>query len=488
MWPLLPLLIACPADPPAGDRRPPDTGTPPPSCPVATVEVSPGLLPTQRAFAVELDVPAPIALLCVDDADPAEAHLLESPAATSHELRLSGLAYDTAYTCEISPLCGEPEEVAFRTDPVTEGVPTLQVDVDPVLGMTGAYTLMPFMADTCNGPGVVVGIWDADGRPRWGWLLPPGLQLDVEALLDPDGRTIVWGGGGDPAGGARILDLWAGELYATSFPEDPDFSHDAKRLPDGRLLTLEWRDNSGAGEDWLGFAVRVHDPLTGRIDLDFSSQALVDAGVLRTAGGFLDQDPYHANAVELDGDELVVGMCFDRSILAVDPATAEVRWRFGAGQGWTVQDDDGVLLGEDALPQCTHGFEVAGTRLLLYDNGRDRGASQVVEWDLDVDALVATRRWAWTEPGWFSEIWGDVDALGNERVLVTQANRCTSPVPTQIVEVDRATGAVASRITFPARAGTYRSERYDGCELFANARFCPAVAERRAALDAFFTR
>jgi hypothetical protein len=184
----------------------------------------------------------------------------------------------------------------------------------------------------------------------------------------------------------------------------------------------------------------------------------------------------------------VVSLCFDRTILAVDPATSEVRWRFGPGLGWTLSDAQGLPLDEAALPQCQHGIEVDGHRLLLYDNGRDRGESQAVEWLLDPATLTATRTWQWTEPGWFVDIWGDVDELGSERVLVTEANRCGSGLASSIVEVDRATGAVASRLVLPVGSGTYRAERYDGCDLFANTRWCSALAERRAALDAFFTQ
>ena len=49
-----------------------------------------------------------------------------------------------------------------------------------------------------------------------------------------------------------------------------------------------------------------------------------------------------------------------------------------------------------------------------------------------------------------------------------------------MLEVDRATGAVASRTTLPD--GGYRAERYDGCALFDSVRACPALAARDAAL------
>ena len=117
-----------------------------------------------------------------------------------------------------------------------------------------------------------------------------------------------------------------------------------------------------------------------------------------------------------------------------------------------------------------------------------RGGGRAV----DADAKVVTVDWMWSEPGWQEDTLGDIDDLGNGRVLITEAHPdCWSPqngLNSNIVEVDQATGEVASRLTFPnADHTTYRAERYDGCTLFASTTHCPDLAARAAALDSVLT-
>jgi hypothetical protein len=59
--------------------------------------------------------------------------------------------------------------------------------------------------------------------------------------------------------------------------------------------------------------------------------------------------------------------------------------------------------------------------------------------------------------------------------------------PTQIVEVDKATGGVAWRLTLPRlNDSSYRAERIPSCTLFQNAKYCDATAERLAELAPLF--
>ena len=90
---------------------------------------------------------------------------------------------------------------------------------------------------------------------------------------------------------------------------------------------------------------------------------------------------------------------------------------------------------------------------------------------------TAQRLWLWTESGWYEPYFGDVDPLPGDRALIMKA---TMFGPSEIVEVDRATGSVASRLTFADGGFAYRADRYDGCALFDSVRHCPALAERHA--------
>ncbi|MEQ1571371.1 MAG: hypothetical protein ABMA64_37430, partial [Myxococcota bacterium] len=281
-------------------------------------------------------------------------------------------------------------------------------------------------------------------------------------------------------GRLRIVDVWEGERYAWAPRgwEQVVFHHDGKRVADGRSMTLELRENVAGAVTFDGFGLRLHDPATGEVSFDYDSQGLVDAGVL-PPGTETKRDPWHANWMDWQdgpaGPEVYVSLCFSRQILAIGEPRGDLRWQLGAGLGWTVVDADGAALGDEALPQCQHGLEVEGDRLLVYDNAQDRDGSSVSEWRIDPATRTATRLWLWEEPGWQLDYLGDVDALPGGRVLVTQA---TTFGPAQIVEVDRASGRVASRLSFDDRGYTYRAERIDGCDLFTSVSACPSTRER----------
>jgi hypothetical protein len=357
--------------------------------------------------------------------------------------------------------------------------------------MTGYWTLLPYEdGGGCGGISYLL-LYDGDGVPRWWYRMPAGLFVDVEALYHPEDGAIVWGGGGDRDGAARIVDLWEGDRYVSpSWPRSL-YHHDAKRLRDGRLLTLEATTDASGSAVWSGFAIRAHDPTSGVVSLELASQRYVDEGWLRRGGTWWgDFDPYHANWIEhlddpVGGDVVYVSLCNDRSIMSLDAATGDVRWKLEDGAGWTMLDPTGAPAPAwFAAPQCQHGLEVLERDLfLVYDNGQDRAFSQVTQLRVDAEAKTATVEWQWTEPGWKESTLGDVDDLGNGRVLVTQAHpECWSDSPgdrSAIVEVDRATGLVASRLEFPDPGHvTYRAERYDGCALFGNLTACPELLPR----------
>lgn len=458
------------------------------------VTAAEGPLATALSLSVEVGAPATVAALCTSDEDPHEEHLVESGAsARRHELRFVGLLPDTTYTCHVAatcPMSSAPVEITHTTGVPSVRFPVLEVEVDPALGMTGSWTLAAWQ-DTTLRPLYLV-IWGPDGRPRWWWQLPAGLELDVEALLDPEktawgGRQLLWGGGDRPTGAPTVVDLWEGATYVADLPRwkgrDNRYSHDTKRLPDGRILSLQVLENE-ARDRFDGFGVRIHDPETGHVDFEYDSQRLVDDGVLDRGIG---PDPFHANWVgwydTANGPRLYVSLFANQRILAIDGGSGEFLWEFGPRLGWEVVNAAGDPLPEEALPQGQHGLEVDGDELLVYDNGVDRFESRAERWRLDPVARTAQRLWVWTEPGFFEQFLGDVDDLGHGRVLVTQATLGNSNSPTAFVEVDTATNDVASRLTMPARSDvSYRGERYGGCELFDHVGECPRLADRREAL------
>jgi len=490
-----------PADPlPSDPTLPPPTETDEPPPPVGDCGPQDGLEvlsleaigwhpDTMVELEVTLSSPATVAGACVADDEPDQIFFAESTdQAEVHTLRLSGLLANKSYTCAAAPTC--PTQLApaavttYQTSAPPSDLRQFTVVVDPVLGMTGAWTLAPY-AETDFASDTWIAIWGPDGRVRWWTELPQGPGIWIEARYHTEDDTIVWGGGFDPQGRIRVLDMWDGELYAWAPDgwQDTVFHHDGKRIADGRLMTLEIRENSVGNNDWDGFGIRVHDPDTGVVDFEFNSQKLVDEGILEEGGGgFGGNDPYHANWMEWHesaaGPQVYVSLCFSEQILAIDATTGELDWLLGEGMGWTVLDAAGDVISPNALPDCQHGIEVIGdNHLLVYDNGQFQPNSAAEEWIIDPDAMTAQLIWSWTEPGWSEWYLGDIDDLGNDRVLLTEA-------PGPVVEVDRATGQVASRMTFNNGGSTYRAERYDGCDFFTSVKECEDLAVRYAEVEA----
>jgi hypothetical protein len=61
------------------------------------------------------------------------------------------------------------------------------------------------------------------------------------------------------------------------------------------------------------------------------------------------------------------------------------------------------------------------------------------------------------------------------------------PSPWRRANVSSPPGQAASRIRFDdVRDATYRAERLDGCDVFANAKYCDPIADRVAELAVAF--
>jgi Arylsulfotransferase (ASST) len=435
---------------------------------------------------------AAVAVRCTSATDPTDVHLLEDTGGTVHSFQLGGLLLEDHYDCLAAATCPQaasgPLEFSIDTEAGPAEVGPVDIQTDPLLGMTGAYTL--FNLEPCGGDFDWLHIVDPKGRTRWWHAMQKWPNMGLEVRHQGSG-LIVWGGGDSNLGRPRQVDLFAGEIYDSAEVltdwASTVFTHDGKQLEDGRILTLETQPNTFGGSGFTGFAVRLFDPLTGLMSWEYDSQTAVDAGEL--SAGTAVGDVFHANwadvVVENGVDKLYVSLCFSFQVLKIDPVAGTIEWIFGPNDGdFALQDPAGVPLPDDDLPQCQHGLEVDGDKILMYDNGWFRYESRVTEYQLDTTTMTATRLWTWTD-GWYLCCMGDIDYLDNGRVLLTKARYgCGSS--TEILEIDPVTGEVPSLVTMrPSDAG-YRAERLDGCELFANTAFCPELAARAAELDAVF--
>lgn len=448
-----------------------------------------------KATAVDFDVlvssVADVAVACTADDDPLETHLVEGSDLSEGSLRLHGLRADSLYHCAATTTCpvaaGPAHRFDLRTDPLPADVPATSVERDPSIPLAGgAYTIFNHQLFCSEGANNQLVIVDPEGRVRWYHPLPEGLDAGVEALPGPDG-TIVWGGGGTSDGAPAVLTLDGDTIERVAYEgsEEELFHHDGKRLADGRYLTLSMESNSADGVSWLGFGIGRYDPNLGELDWAWNSQAAADQGALPSG----QDDPWHANWVDmavLDGrDTALVSLCNLSQIAAVDVATNQVDWTWGAGGDFTLTDPTGQTLPDTEWPQCIHGPEVSDGRILVLDNGRFRQESRVARYLVDRANRRAVLEWTWTD-GWYQGHLGDVDELPGGHVLVDQASfECFGDDPedrSRIVEVDY-DGNVLWRLQLDDQGATsYRAHRVPSCGFFSDARYCPDVASRLAEL------
>ena len=330
---------------------------------------------------------------------------------------------------------------------------------------------------------------DLEGRVRWYYLVHP-LSESTKSFFDAsyldDGRVLFGGGNTMPPTivniGAEIE--WQGPDPAS----DGAYDHHVEMLDNGQVLALASVHHRRAGQTWKGFEVLEIDPADNSFVWQFHSQAALDAG-------FIEQpeegtsDPWHANAVAWVDDSLGASLWIslrdENALLRVDRDTGEPTMLLGLRQGYNLYDADGQGAISTDWFAGQHAPEFEAPRLLMYDNGYGNGQrswSRALDLEIDHENKDAWVRWEYLEDDWHERQGGDVDRLPNGNVLITMGNSYGSDTGhtvddvTSIVEVvpeGTLGGDVVWRLQFTDVAdGVYRSQRIDGCDMFANARYC----------------
>ncbi len=366
-----------------------------------------------------------------------------------------GFLADTRYSCEVTARTGDRSVTAttsFRTGPPAVGTPELTVEG----AAWGGLTLLNTWRAGGGGRDHVLLIADDRGATRWALPLGDQQEIGLEATVW-EGSSLLVGGGGYLAPQRRTL---AGGV-PWSFPELPSgqhYHHEAAFTPHGTVLGLNDVDHEGpGGASFDGFRISERDPVTDAPGFVWTSQAAWEQGLLpRGEGG----DPWHANGVVWIDDELGPGVLvsvpgLDR-VLRIDPRDGEIVWQLGRGLDFALQGGEWFSF--------QHAPEWRDGRLLLHDNGVERGRTRVLELAVDQQAMTVTVVWEWTEPDWFEPIWGEADRLPDGTVLVTHGHCgfCSGggAGPSTVSVVDPADGAIRWRMTVvDDELGLYRSER-----------------------------
>ena len=232
----------------------------------------------------------------------------------------------------------------------------------------------------------------------------------------------------------------AGELRRELAQRDADseMHHDLITTPHGTVLYLAFETRVFEGKPLKGEAIWEWDPDTGADQKRWSSWDHLDPSVDR--GPRFAGEWMHANALALGPrGNVLVSVHYFNQVFSIAPDWQRFEWRLG-GPRATIH----VPSGEEFSGQHT-AHEVEPGRVLLFDNGRDRGdRSRAVEFRLD--GAAATRIWGWQpERTNYASAVSSARRLTNGNTLVAfgmSAGRSGSTGPTEAYEVTPAGGVV----------------------------------------------
>lgn len=310
---------------------------------------------------------------------------LEDAPTREHRVSLLGLQADTLYYYRVVTWDGDDAGrsglESLRTGDLPIGLPPLtrtgeghdQFTLVPILGATTAVTVI-------DPAGEIV------------WYHRDDRELDFyRARLSKDGTSILYNAAsvsGDPADDSELVRVSLDGTNTSSIPV-PLLAHDFVELDDGTLgaIVVEYRDFEGQplrGDKLVEIAP------DGTQTTVWSAWNCFDPALVKSDEP--EQGWTFANALDYDPgeDAYYIGMRNISSIAKVNRASGECEWVLGL-MGSTFEFASGSTR---FLHQ--HQFQVRGNRILILDNEGSPGReSRVLEYELDVDAGIATQVWSY---------------------------------------------------------------------------------------------
>ncbi|MCP4808348.1 MAG: hypothetical protein GY913_33350 [Proteobacteria bacterium] len=436
--------------------------------------VDKALAVTGKHLDIELEEAGDVVVTCTSRDDDRDVHVVRSEGRTNHVVGVFGLLASSTYDCVIEAESGQDlwarGEFRTSTNRIPVGVEEGVVSGD-TSAMTGVYTLTnPFEGGKSTNDQRLV-ILDPDGEIRWYHDVEDEMGSADASLAGPG--ELIYGGGYELTGAPRIIDMGHELLYAGPQPvTGGEYHHDVGLTASGLTAGLTTIN----GDGYLGWGVEIRDPDDGgALVWDWNSDDAVDRGELPAGSG----DTYHPNALQVDEDDdgnpthAWVNVRNLNRIVRIDIETGLI----DVDLRGTSITDDGFYL--------PHDIHVEGDRLLLYNNGERKPGehSSVREFQLDLIHGTYELDWEWTEDDWQEPAWGGADWLGDDRILLAIGHcpGCDGALDSsraRILEVDQVTDDVVWSYRWEDESvGLYRAERLEGCDVFANARFCPEVLE-----------
>lgn len=232
-----------------------------------------------------------------------------------------------------------------------------------------------------------------------------------------------------------------------------EMHHDVITTPDDTVLYLAFDTESFGGKRLKGEAIWEWTPETGALVKRWRSwdhlSPSVDRGP-RFAGEWM-----HANSLSVGPrGNVLVSSHYLNQVLSLSPDWRRIEWRLG-GPRATIT----LPAGEEFSGQHT-AHEVTAGRVLLFDNGRDRGGySRAVEFA--IDGAVARKTWEWRPPtANYASAVSAARRLANGNTLVSfgmSDGRNDSTGPTEAFEVT-SSGEVVWHLVVTGTTTMYRVE------------------------------
>lgn len=309
---------------------------------------------------------------------------LEATPAREHRASLLGLRASTPYYYRVVSWDGVEAArsglASVRTGDLPEELPVLVQQGEG----HDQFTLVPIRGETTS-----LTVIDPSGAIVWYHV--DERELDIyRARLSSDGGSLVYNAvspAGAPADGSELVRVSLDGSSTSSIPV-PLMGRDFVELGDGTLgaIVAEYRDVEGASLRGDGIVEVAPD---GAATTVWSAWSCFDPALV--PGGASAPSWTGANALDYDvaDDAYYVSLSNLSSIAKVNRASGACEWVLGSiGSSFEFARGSVPFLHQEQ-------FRVRGDRVLVLDAGSAGEQARVLEYQLDVEARLATQVWSY---------------------------------------------------------------------------------------------
>jgi hypothetical protein len=318
--------------------------------------------------------------------------------ASNYRTLLLGMKQRRTYHYRIVASNGSGEcvgpDATIDTGDLSTGLPELDITTpqpDKRAGgflITGQYTMA--------GGGSPAYIFDADGDIVWAYLM----NRDVTgARMSYDGQHMWINSANVPNGQSNVhrvsMDGSTDENLSSQFASQ---NHQMTVLPDETVAFYAYGQN-GCDD------VKERSP-NGMV------KTIVNAADAHGAGG-----PCHLNTIQYspEDDTLVFSDLDNDNITKVTRSGETV---------WVISGPTNEFTGDGSSWDTQHGIHILGLdRFLVFNNASNQSKSNVLEIQLNLQSMTATKAWSFNDGATYNQVMGDVQRLPNGNTLVAYSTR-----------------------------------------------------------------